>query len=309
MNWLSWQIDYLLYLQNFRDISGHILDNFFLTVTMFGQIIIPMLFMCGIYWCINKKSGMLIIWNYMFGFIINVFLKCCACIYRPWILDSRVKPIESAIPMATGYSFPSGHTTGATTTWGSTVFIFWRNKLIRYTCITIIFLVMLSRNYVGVHTPQDVIVGFLSSILIIFLSYKLIKWEEKGKNRDILIFSLVSLISLFVLLFVNLKSYPMDYLNGKLLYYPTSVKIEMFARLGWIIGIFGGWIIEKRFINFDSKSGSLLKKLFRFIIGGLILYFLLNIDFHSRIMLFLSHIIIGLFITSIYPFFIKKFNF
>ena len=110
MSWLGWQIDYLLFLQNFRDLSHHIFDNFFLTITLFGQIFIPMSIICLIYWCINKKTGFYVLSTYLYGFLVNIFLKTTACIYRPWLLDSRVKPLTQAIAGATGYSFPSGHT-------------------------------------------------------------------------------------------------------------------------------------------------------------------------------------------------------
>lgn len=69
MSWLGWQIDYLLLLQNFRDFSGHILDKFFLTITMFGEIAIPVLFICCLYWCINKKIGMYVLWCYTLVFL------------------------------------------------------------------------------------------------------------------------------------------------------------------------------------------------------------------------------------------------
>ena len=99
--WLGWQIDYLLYLQNFRDISGHVLDKFFIYITMCGEVIIPWLVISLFYWVINKKTGQFILWSYLFGFIANTLAKVTACIYRPWILDSRVCPLKEAIPAAT----------------------------------------------------------------------------------------------------------------------------------------------------------------------------------------------------------------
>ena len=32
--------------------------------------------------------------------------------------------------MADGYSFPSGHTTGAMSVWGGTAFWFWKNRCV-----------------------------------------------------------------------------------------------------------------------------------------------------------------------------------
>lgn len=308
MSWLGWQIDYLLLLQNFRDFSGHILDKFFLTITMFGEIAILVLFICCLYWCINKKIGMYVLWCYTFGFLTNIFLKTTACIYRPWILDSRVHPLPSAIPAATGYSFPSGHTAGAVSSWGATVFAFWENKIIRYFGITLVLLIMISRNYVGVHTPQDVIVSFVVGVCLLFLVHKLYNWVQKAENRDLIITCSVTMLSVLLLLYVNLKSYPMDYLNGKILFDPTPVKIDTFARIGGVLGVFYGWLLEKRFLNFDIGKGPFLRKLIRMVVGGVILSFIYMYgkDYITSLVglrtgLFVYQFVMGMFITYIYP--------
>ena len=312
MSWIGWQIDYLLLLQSFRDLSGHIFDNFFLTVTRFGEIAIPAMFMSFVYWCWNKKAGIYIIWSYMFGFITNMFLKTTACIYRPWILDSRVVPLEQAFPAATGYSFPSGHTAGAMTTWGSTAVIFWKNKYIRYVCMGLILLIMFSRNYLGVHTPQDVIVSFLVCLFILFIVKKILKWESEGKNRDLVLIGIITLINILLLLYVNLKNYPMDYINGQLLFNPCPVKTDSFARIGTAMGIFYGWLLEKRFINFNPKMGNYLHKIIRGIIGFAVVYLISSFGetvfvnyIGEKAGLFVDYFVIGLFITFIYPYAIK----
>lgn len=313
MGWLEWQIDYLILLQNFREVSGHIFDNFFLTITMFGEVMIPIVFICTIYWCVNKKTGTYILLSYIFGFLTNMFLKTTACIYRPWILDSRIHPIEEAMPAATGYSFPSGHTAGAATTWGSTAIAFWENKIVRYLCIGIILLVMFSRNYIGVHTPQDVIVSLLVSIAIIVFVKKLLEWESKEKNRDLFIIAIMTIINILLLLYVNLKSYPADCFGGKLLFDPTPVKIDAFARVGCGFGVFYGWFIEKNFVNFSPESGGILKKLIRICVGILGLYLIATFGqtlctnlIGLKSGLFFDHFIIGLYITLIFPYLISK---
>lgn len=312
MSWLGWQIDYLLLLQNFRDLSGHIFDKFFLTITMFGEIAIPVLFICCIYWCINKKSGMYILWCYALGFLINILLKTTACVYRPWILDNRIQPLQKAIPAATGYSFPSGHTAGAVSVWGGMVVEFWANKFVRCVGILLIISVMISRNYVGVHTPQDVVVSLLVGVCILIVTKKLLKWESKEKKRDFIITSSITLLSILLLLYVNLKSYPIDYLNRHILFDPTPVKIDVFTRIGGVLGVFYGWLAEKRFLNFDN-AGTILHKITRMLIGGIILSCLFMHGknyftgmFGLRSGLFLHHFFLGVFITYIYPLIFSK---
>lgn len=312
MSWLGWQIDYLLFLQNFRDLSHHIFDNFFLTITLFGQIFIPMSIICLIYWCINKKTGFYVLSTYLYGFLVNIFLKTTACIYRPWLLDSRVKPLTQAIAGATGYSFPSGHTSEVVTGFGSIAKSFWKNKVLRYLCFIIIFFVMLSRNYLGVHTPQDVIVSFLIGVCLIFANEKLLKWVDDGKNRDYILISVVTISCILLTLYVTYKSYPIHYLNGKVLYDPSFIKTDIFIKTGFILGAFYGWCIEKRFVNFSAKIGSIANKIVRFIVGIVIFYTLFNLANNifvlylgEKLGYFIGYFSAGLFMTLIYPFFVK----
>ena len=317
--WLGWQIDYLLWFQNFRDITHHIFDNFFLTITTFGEIIIPIIFICTLYWTINKKIGQFVLWSYIFGFIANILAKTTACIYRPWILDTRIHPLAQAIPAATGYSFPSGHTAGAVTTWGGTAFAFWNNKLVRYTGLAIIIGVMISRNYVGVHTPQDVVVSFFLSCIVLWIANKAISYSEKDSKNDKYIILAVLTIIIAMLTYVIFKSYPIHYLFGKILYDPTPMKYEAIVRSGFIIGAFSGWFIEKRFINFSPETGTFSQKVARLLVGLTFLTCLYSISSIFKNMMCenltlglsgmcVQHIILGLFITCIYPFFIKKYN-
>ena len=312
MSWLGWQINYLLFLQNFRDLSHHIFDNFFLTITLFGQIFIPMSIICLIYWCINKKTGFYVLSTYLYGFLVNIFLKTTACIYRPWLLDSRVKPLTQAIAGATGYSFPSGHTSEVVTGFGSIAKSFWGNKVLRYLCFIIIFFVMLSRNYLGVHTPQDVIVSFLIGVCLIFANEKLLKWVDDGKNRDFILISVVTIFCILLTLYVTYKSYPIHYLNGKVLYDPSFIKTDIFIKTGFILGAFYGWCIEKRFVNFSAEIGSIANKIVRFIVGIVIFYTLFNLANNifvlylgEKLGYFIGYFSAGLFMTLIYPFFVK----
>ncbi len=307
--WLGWQIDYLLYLQNFRDISGHVLDKFFIYITMCGEVIIPWLVISLFYWVINKKTGQFILWSYLFGFIANTLAKVTACIYRPWILDSRVCPLKEAIPAATGYSFPSGHTAGVMSTWGGIAVSYWNNKLLRYSCIFIIISVMISRNYLGVHTPQDVIVSFLISCVLLYCTKLLVDWEEKEKNRDLIILGAVCLVMFLTILYVIFKSYPIHYLFGKILYDPTSSNHTVIMRSGFVFGSFLGWVFEKRYIEFIPEIGTITRKILRMIIGIGIMTILYHFDFvlfTPIVSGFIKMFVMGLFMTCIYPWIIKK---
>ena len=111
-------------------------------------------------YCASCSSGL--------GFLVNNVIKLTACIYRPWIRDPRILPPERALKTATGYSFPSGHTQFAASSYGSLAQRYVKERRALCTlCSVMIFLAAFSRNYLGVHTPQDVIVAILCSLAII----------------------------------------------------------------------------------------------------------------------------------------------
>ena len=274
-------------------------------------MITPILFIAFIYWCINKKTGIYIFFSMLTGFILNFAIKVTACIYRPWILCPDINPIQEAKFYAGGYSFPSGHSTNATTSWGGVATGFWKNSFARLFLI-IIPIVMFSRIYVGVHTPQDVIIGFFVGVFSLFVIFKTLKWVEKGGNRDLFVLAIMTLLSILLGFYSAFKSYPMDYVNGKVLYDPSGNIFYLLTRIGGILGILWGWFFEKRFIDFEIKKNSFLAIFNRFAIGAIILcqlhHYLPNVlanilgrGYGETIGFF----ILGFFITGIYPYIIK----
>ena len=98
--WLEPQIEYLLALQNFREATNGFFDHFFIGVTDFGEISIPTIIVAGIYWSFRRNFGTYIMWNWSLGMIFCQLFKIIACIYRPWVLDSRIHPVAEAMKKA-----------------------------------------------------------------------------------------------------------------------------------------------------------------------------------------------------------------
>lgn len=310
------QIEYLLWLQHFREITHGIFDNFFLRATWFGEFIIPLCFMAVIYWGVNKKAGTFLLFNYALMLYINVFLKMTACINRPWIIDSRVSPLPEALPLADGYSFPSGHTAGATAVWGGSAFVWWKKKIIRYLMIFLVILVAFSRNYVGVHTPQDVIVSMIVGIFMLFGTDKLLKWIDKKKNNDIIFFAAIILLTLLLYIYIHIKCcFQLQSFNSLTdLINPIAMKHTAYGKIGFLAGIFTGWILERRFVRFEIPQGSDLRKII-FITGGLIILYLFAASLHDYLGLVMAKqiasaivaFLTSVFIMFLYPCVLKRF--
>ena len=269
-------ISYLLFLQDFRNSIDNALTPFFESVSYIAisyNIIIPVL----LYWCLNKRFGLFAFAGYTAGLALNALVKLTACIYRPWIRDSRVLPAGDAIRTATGYSFPSGHTSRATGIYGACAWAFWQNKKTRFVSILLGLLIVLtgfSRNYLGVHTPQDVLVAFTLMTLVLLGMWKLFAFVEAHPEKENLFLLGGILFAFLGLCFINFKSYPMDYVDGKLIVDPKKMMIDGHGDIGIFVGFCIGRFIEKKWVRFET-TGLNAKGIALFVLG-LIPFFLMN---------------------------------
>jgi membrane-associated phospholipid phosphatase len=207
-------IQFLLMLQQFREMTGGVFNSFFLFFTDLGWSILPMLIVSGIYWSIDKKAGRFLLTSIQTANYVANFTKLTACVYRPWIRDAAVQPLDSAFNTATGYSFPSGHTTVGTSLWGGIAVWYRRHKAIRIAGIVIIALIMFSRLYVGVHTPQDVLVACGIALFMLWVSGKLLQWLDKEPANYLRLLILSIVLFTVMALYASLKPYPMDYADA-----------------------------------------------------------------------------------------------
>ncbi len=111
---------------------------------------------------------------------LNVILKHIIQRKRPNI--NRLIPEE-------GYSFPSGHSMMSMTFYGMLIFLIFKyvkNTTLKWTLIVILTILLstigITRIYLGVHYPSDVIGGFVVSLTYLFILteiYNKVKIEEK----------------------------------------------------------------------------------------------------------------------------------
>lgn len=265
-----------------------------------------------IYWCLDKKLGEYILLSQAGADLVNGLAKITACVYRPWILDSRVHPVKEAIVGATGYSFPSGHVTNATTIFGGAALRGNLPKILNCLLIFCIVLMGFSRIYLGVHSVVDVIFGFIFTLIVLIIFSKLFDKLEEKPNLDIIISCVGIAISILVVIYALTKSYPMDYdAAGKLIVDPANLTSNTFENAGLAIGTFIFWPIERRFIKFLS-DGTLEMKVTRFLIGTIVLMFIYKVYTPllgtTPIASFMKYFILMAFVMLIFPVIIKFFQ-
>jgi len=266
-------ITYLLWLQDFRNGISDALTPFMEEISLFaiGEIIFLPVF---IYWCLDKKKGFFILFACKISQTFNALVKLTACIYRPWIKDARIIPAGDAIRTATGYSFPSGHTMMATPLYVGTAIYAKKIKWLSALCILALVLTMFSRNYLGVHTPQDVIVGFLLGILAVYVAKIVLDYAERKPEKKFLVMLLSAAAGILTVVYITYKPYPMDYIDGKLLVDPNKMTIDAWGDAGGLTSFALMWYIEDRFIKFEPM-GFNMKGVVISVIGLVPLYWLM----------------------------------
>lgn len=253
---MSIDIQYLLMLQDLRNATGGMFDEIFNGISKFAVDILPFLPFV-ILWCVDKNWGYRFITAIMGGEVVNGVIKLTVCAYRPWIRSDLIEPAGDSKTAATGYSFPSGHTMCATTMYGS-VFVWQKDKRrwLAVVCAVMIALTAFSRNFLGVHTPQDVLVSFVESSLLIFI-IGLVGKRISGNDKLIDILSIIAIFVIIgVLVYIIFKPYPMDYVDGELLVDPQKMMNDCFKGCGGVLGLVIGSYIERHYIHYEIPFGS-----------------------------------------------------
>lgn len=126
----------------------------------------------------TRGAGLSILITLAIGFLIgNGLLKHLFMRQRPCWIDQTV-PLLVAVPK--DYSFPSGHSLAAFET---AVCIFYANRRWGIAALVFAALMALSRLYLFVHFPTDVLSGMA---LGVFLAWNVSRIVEKYKICDIL---------------------------------------------------------------------------------------------------------------------------
>ena len=260
-------IDILLVLQNFRNGAGAVFADFLSKMTFLGETNTVLVLMAAIYWCVNKSFGTYLLMGWNGGTLVNGLLKVTACVYRPWVADARIVPYGNSMTTATGYSFPSGHSTSAATVFGGGAIRKELPKVLRVVLGVILALVAFSRIYLGVHRPQDILVGSTVSLLLMWLFAKLLRRIEARPGKDIAVMCVGIGIAVAVAVFAACKSYPEDYdAAGKLLVDGRKMAYDTYRGVGCCIGFLTGWVLEKRWVGF-STDVPMMTKITRLTIG------------------------------------------
>ena len=104
----------------------------------------------------------------LFALVVNAWLKWLIAAPRPYFLDAAV----SSTRATPGFGMPSGHAQGAAAVFGGLAVMSRRRPWVVVLAL-LIFLVGLSRVVLGVHSPDQVLVGWLLGFASVYVFYRL----------------------------------------------------------------------------------------------------------------------------------------
>ena len=250
--------------------------------SFFGTEYFFLLLLPALYWCFEDGIGLRVGIILILSTSVNDALKMAFHGPRPYWYSTDVIRYASE----TSFGIPSGHAQIAVGVWGmlATSIRKWWGWLI---AILIILLIGISRLYLGVHFPLDVILGWLIGALLLWIVLRFWKLataflKEMSLGHQILAAFLSGLIIiLFSLIpFASLKATNWQPAQAWAKFATEAISLRgAFTMGGTLFGLLAGLAWFNRQGGF-STDGPIWKRFLRFmigVVGTLVLY--VGLDF------------------------------
>ena len=285
---IDWQILELLHKLacKFLNYLSYIISEFGSGIAIFGILII-------IYYLVDKKKARMIGLIVGPSMLVNNILKGIIAAKRPFEFEGKSylrKFSSDKMDGATGSSFPSGHAQ-VSSAFYTNLFINFKKIWIRIVSIVLIILIALSRLYLGVHFPGDVLIGLILGIgLTILLHFLYTKIEDKKWKYFIYLIPLVITIPFLIIYFNN------------------ALCADLFKTFGFASAFTLSMFVEEKYIKF-KEDVPFKNKIARLLISaslGLIIYLSKLILPDHNFFHFLRYFFVALTSFMIVPFFFKK---
>lgn len=283
------------FIQSFR---SDFLDAFFLFITQFGDETVFLIIGAVLYWTFDKKFAYRFIMFFLYGAVLNGSLKFLTDTPRPYV--EHPETIQLIGEGSLGTSLPSGHAQNSTTM--ALVLAEKHRHVGKWftTFLTVmVFLVMLSRLYLGEHYLSDVIFG----LAIAYGFYQLVRYVQTKPFASTYVQYLPLILLLPIAILTNDKN--------------------VFLASASLFGFSIGYPLERRFIGFKEKTTwviALIKLVFGlgialairiglkavFELGLYSTDFEINPTLGDQLLDFLRYFLIAIWVTLGAPFVFKK---
>lgn len=287
----------LTIIKKIQSFSNPFFDALFQLITVLGEEAIIITILAFVYFTYDKRLGEKIAFSLFGSILINNTLKGIFVHKRPFeMYPDEVRAIRTKT--ATGSSFPSGHTQNAATFY-TTLALRVQRKWFWILVNVLIFLIAISRLYLGVHFPKDVLVGAILGILWAWTGWYLYDRYSNTLKSKILLFIIQLLIfTPFLFFHENLGL-------------PIKISNDFYKIYSLYLGFIPAIYLENKYVNF-SINVSIKKKTIRFLLSIVVLLGCmmgLKLIFPDKLIYTcLRYFLISFLGLGLFPFVIKKFN-
>jgi membrane-associated phospholipid phosphatase len=292
----------------------------FLGSTEFYLLVAPALL-----WCIDSVLGMRLGLFLMINASVNAALKVAFHGPRPYWYSSDVKALGGP---ETSFGAPSGHSQNAVVVWGTLAHQI-KSRLAWIIAIVVIFMIGISRVYLALHFPHDVVLGWVFGAIMLWLLLRFEKpavdWIRKFPVGLQLFW--IFLFSIFLILLVVIAqltlggwSLPMEWIANAHISFPAEPPItplsyhNFLSSTGAFFGLAAGWIWISRLGGFSIRDRwyKLVLRYILGVLGVLILYLGLGAllpdaeTFISYALRYLQYALIGFWMSGFAPWLFVK---
>jgi len=278
----------------FLNIANPILDFLANIASAVGEQTFVIAVILYIFYNYDKKKGFGLFTSVLFAVLGMGILKAVVRAPRPFqVLESiDGKRLETA----TGYSFPSGHTTTGAAFYTALALTF-KKRPVSILCAVMMALVGLSRLYLGVHWPIDVFAGLLLGVAISFTVSRYLNALYDDKNKRIRLS-----------LWIGSLSFAAGAITAILLNTGTIDEVA-FTDLMKVFALGGGgylgFALENKKVNFTVEEKR-SKQIVRYVIGlvGILLFMGAKVIIPESLYAvgsFVRYTLVGLWATGVYP--------
>ncbi|MBN1264016.1 MAG: phosphatase PAP2 family protein [Anaerolineales bacterium] len=163
---IEWGTGIILWLQQLGDWLQIPMESISFLGTEYAYLfLLPALF-----WCVDAGLGMRVGISVMAATGIYSSIKMVFRTPRPFWINPDIRPLA----VETSFGAPSGHSMSAVGLWGRLAAAI-KTRWLQVLLILLITLIAISRLYLGVHYPIDVLSGLLGGVILVWL---LVRFEQ-----------------------------------------------------------------------------------------------------------------------------------
>jgi membrane-associated phospholipid phosphatase len=215
-----------------------------------------LLFISLLYWCISPRLGLRIALILLFSTSLNSVLKLIFASPRPQWYSNQVMVYETE----SSFGMPSAHAQNAVAVWGELA-LQRQLRWLSYLATSLMVLIGLSRVYLGVHFPTDVLAGWSVGFIVLWLFHRFASsmiqvLQHCGLRKTFLIALATSLLLLLPSLLVvemrtsgqlpdaGLQMLPLA--RAETMPQPLSLDIAISTAGTWLGFVFGALWLQAR---------------------------------------------------------------